>query len=1160
VTTEGLRPPPKPPSDHQARKRVVEGIEQGCAVEAGAGTGKTTLLVSRALRILASDGASIERMAMVTFTEKAAGELKVRLREGIERRIRDGGPGRAAFVTALGSIDRATITTIHAFAASLLRERPVESGVDPRFHVLADLECQILRDETFSAWWSRSLNDRDCDLEPVLRLGVGERRIRTLAFVAVENRDLEAPPAPSPIEPPEDFVARFKSHVARLQGLAERCRNPDDEGLRQIGALADLCRTLAGLTSDEAQLRILSEGRARKTAGARVNWESPAAMSEVKKVFQDMEGERDRALQILGGRIAFSLGRWLRRFVDAYEQALWKSGGLDFQGLLIKARDLLRDKPAVRASFQERYRHLLVDEFQDTDPLQAEILFFLSEDEPRAKGDWRQAIPRDGRLFIVGDPKQSIYRFRRADIAIYKEAIDRLARSPEGTRESITTNFRTVPGVIDWVNEVFGHVFKEGDDRAQQPPYTKIQAYRPSRSSEAAVVLLPVHPEALARAGRVDQARAVEAALIAGLMNRVVSRKEWTVEERDGTIRAASYGDFALLFRTLTGLDAFEEALRARELPYRVIGGRAFYNRQEIRHLHAILRAIDNPHDALSVAAALRSPFLGCSDEDLVAYVLAEGVGGRFDYLRDADLTCTGTPVGDAFRFLRDLHLTRNESPPARTVEAVLDRTAALALVLLRPQGEQRAANLLKTVELAREYESIHNGTFGSFARFLSSMEEDERDESESPTVEERDDVIRLMTVHQAKGLEFPIVVLADAAGRTRSGDGYCVDRAHGVLHFSLEFQDYGLSSGSWGHAEVSDAEKVRQQEELCRLLYVAATRARDFLVLPIVPHKPQFPSFLTLLREAGAVPPEGYAGGPLPAGGPLAHCRAIEPGDLPIASPEAPPFRVAAALQGRLEVEPRLIQEKAAWQDGLRKALGAAAIGRSIRTASSLEGARFLAEPEVDTAPAAAGASAPGAARRDSLEASRRWRRAVGVAVHAVLEALPPREVRPASEILRSAVAAATFDSGLPPAAEPEVARLVRAAYAGSLPARLARSRRFTPEFPFAVTFRGTDGEVLLEGRIDLLIEETDGCVLVDYKTDRIPKEIDVGRFLEERTLFYLPQAAAYAAAVDVLGAKVRSFIMAFLDAGEERTITIDAACLAQGREAALRKTPGSA
>ena len=1134
---------PNPPADHDVRHRAIERIDRSCVVEAGAGTGKTTLLVQRALRILTSPDATIERLAIVTFTEKAAGELKVRLREGIEGKIREGGERRALYSQALESIDRATVTTIHAFAASLLRERPVEAGIDPRFRVFDALESQILKDEVFDSFWSESLQIRDPDLEPALHLGVGRERVRTLADFAVENRDVDPPPAPPPAAASSDFVARFGERVSRLERLSARCRVEDDRGLVQIRALMGARDGIAGLDPDTALLRILSEGKVNSKAGPRGNWSPPETLAEVKSLFEEVARDREDTLAVFGGRVAFRLGQWLRRFAIAFAEALQARGGLDFQGLLLGARDMLRDNREVRAYFRDRYRYLLVDEFQDTDPLQAEIVFFLSEDEPRA-ADWQNARPGSGRLFIVGDPKQSIYRFRRADIGVYRTASGILAGSPGGGSESITVNFRTVPGIIAWVNEVFDTLFRPRDKESQQPAYTPIRPFRDRTGDDPAVTLVPLPPAAAERARTADGARGVEAAMIVDLLRRVVAQKEWMILDRDGTRRPAAYGDFALLFRGLTGLDAFEEALRARDLPYRVIGGRAFYRRQETKHLHRILNAIDNPHDGVSVAAALRSPFFGCSDEDLFLYAGGGGAGGRFDYLRDADVVPAETPVGDAFRLLRDLHLKRNDRSSSATVEDVLERTGALALVLLRPQGEQRAANLLKTVDLARRHEAMGDPGFGSFVRFLSSMEEEERDESESPTVEERDDIVRLMTVHQAKGLEFPIVILADAAGRAKGGDGFCVDRRSGVFHFSLTFQDYNIQSGSWGFAAADDAEKARGQEEMCRLLYVAATRARDHLVLPIVPHGGQYSSFLGLLREARTLPPEGPSECAHPASGPLTHCRVVDSGTLQVTSPDSAPFRITMAPDDQTAVDARLTIERMTWKEGLRRALDIASRGRLIRTASSLEGSLVPRTRSV--------AAEPGAA---SLATDRRARRRdIGIAVHALLERLPPAGSLPGPDVIGRAAAAAALEAGLARDDETEIARLVRAAYATSLPARLSRAGRYDPEFPFAVTLHDErSGSVLLEGRIDLLIEEPDGCVLVDYKTDSVPRGQDPASFVNQRAGIYRPQAAAYAVAIESLGVKVRSALLLFLDAGQELELKVDSALLVLGRQAAF-------
>jgi ATP-dependent exoDNAse (exonuclease V) beta subunit len=1129
--------PPERPSDQETRDRVTREIDRCCVVEAGAGTGKTTLLVDRALQILASGRATLDQIAVITFTEKAAGELKVRLRRQIEKRLAGGtAEGGAIFRQALEMIDRAAISTIHSFAASLLRERPVEAALDPRFAIFDDLQAGLILDEAFDRFWMRSLTAGDPDLEPSLRLGVAPRRIRSLALEAARNRDLAPPPRPPEPEPPQGPIERFRARVEALRALLPHCTRPDDKALQQILRLVRLLRGLTGLEPEAARLRILLEGSVSLTAGKQENWEPRSALKEAKTLFKEIEDDRAAGLAVLGAGLAWRLAGWLDRYRREYAATLEAKGGLDFQGLLIEARDLLRDRPDVRADFQKRYRYLLVDEFQDTDPLQTEIVFFLAAAPRPGAADWREVRPADGRLFVVGDPKQSIYRFRRADIAVYETARRLIAADDPRGQEVIRVNFRTVPSVIDWVNGVFARLMAPGDAPGRQPAYAPITGHRRDDGGGPGVIILPLPPGAEARTGSADQARDVEAALLTSCIRRIVTEDRWTVQPREGQPRPARWGDVALLFRGLTGLERFERALRAREIPYRVIGGKAFYARQETRQLQAVLRAVDNPHDALSVAAALRSPLFGCSDEDLFLHV-AGPAAGRFDYLRDAGGQPPGSAVGDAFRLLRELHLKRNDRPPADTVEEILDRTGILALRLLGAQGDQRIANLLKVADLARRHEAAGDGGFRSFVRFLSAMEEDERQEAESPTVEEDDDVVRLMTVHKAKGLEFPIVALADAGGRPGTGGGFFPDREHGVFHFSLSIDGSDETFGTWGYEKAKEVEKAFTDAEQVRLLYVAATRARDYLIVPVVSHEGKFFSFLKLLREAGALPPAG-------PDATLEGWRVIDTTRLEIATPRVEPSRLGDGLiDDALQPDSRLLAERSAWKEGLHAAIREAARGLPIRTATG---------PERETRPEATGsASKPRAAPRAR-------RQAIGVAVHAVLERFPPVGALPAQARLDAAVSAADLETSLNAVESRVVARLVRAAFASPLAARLARARRIETEYPFAVMLGGDGpGRTLLEGRIDLLFEEPDGCVIVDYKTDAVPAGPERERVLGEKAGHYRPQAAAYAVALAALGIGVKSVVLSFLDAAHEHPFAVDQAFLDLGLEAVLTEPP---
>jgi ATP-dependent helicase/nuclease subunit A len=441
---------------------------------------------------------------------------------------------------------------------------------------------------------------------------------------------------------------------------------------------------------------------------------------------------------------------------------------------------------------------------------------------------------------------------------------------------------------------------------------------------------------------------------------------------------------------------------------------------------------------------------------------------------------------------------------------------------------------LLKAADLGRRHESAGRGGFRSFVRFFSSMEEQEREEVESPTVDEGDDVVRMMTVHQAKGLESPIVVLADAGGRTRGGDGFYLDRKRSNYHFSLSFPGGTALTGSWGYESVAEAEARFGQEEMARLLYVATTRARDHLILPVVPPSGRYFGFLKLLREASAVEPGLRPGSERDASGPLMHCQIIDSNRLEIASPEERPFRVEAPEAEEPPVHPILLRARNEWKAELERILVEGARSQLVRTASGLEGELF-----------------------DRTQRPGR-RRLIGRVVHAVLESQPPTDPHPGAPLLKKAISAAALREGLDEREEKEALRLVSAAFNSSLPGRLRRARRFQTEFPLSATIKvGGREPVLLEGRIDLLVEEEDGCVVVDYKTDSEPERSSSDRFVEERMAYYQPQAAAYAAGLRAMGVRVKSALLIFLDANREVELAVDEAFVELGRLALTRPAP---
>lgn len=935
--------------DAEARERIRSSLDESLLVEAAAGTGKTSVLVTRIVNVLATGAAEVGEILAVTFTEKAAGELKLRLREELERARRAppgaGAAGAAHRVRnvehAIAHLEEAQVSTIHGFCADLLRERPVEAKVDPRFEVLADPAPVF--GQAFDAWLQEALTDPPEGLRRALsRRSAGgfgapgaqeqpTERLRAAAESLAEWRDFQAPWRRERFDRPA-FIDRLVTDLIDFAALAERAENPRDRLYLDVRAAVLLAREIEKQdelrsTRDydgiEADLVELAGKRnftnPRKGSGTRYGRPVDRRKSVGHATFPSGKGPGTRdgddvvtrkTVIERHGRIVKKL-KDFRRVVDAdlaallrdelqgpiaaFETLKREAGRLDFVDLLLKARNLVRDDAGVRVDFQRRFTRIFVDEFQDTDPLQAEILLLLAAGDP-AEGDWRQVRPAPGKLFIVGDPKQSIYRFRRADVGVYWQVKSQLEAAGVPTL-ALTTSFRAARGIQRLVNRAFAPLMAgpvpAADDSAgrggtagpsaraatarrgagaappavgeapRQADYVPLSPYRDDPDGQPGVVVLPVpRPYGLWRV----TAGAVEGSFpdAAGAFIRwLVAESGWRVTEPGGEPAAPARVPVAprhvcILFRRFEsfGRDVtrgYVDALEARDLPHLLVGGRGFHDREEVTTMRAALAAVEHPDDELSVFATLRGSLFAVEDAALLEY---HQRFGRLHPFRIPDELTAGAggdvgvrerlgPIAEALAVLRDAHRRRNAAPVAETVGRLLEATRAHAGFVMRPGGEQALANVLLTAELARRYEA---GGGLSFRGFVEQLEDEAlaRQAGEASILEEGSDGVRIMTVHRAKGLEFPVVVLADPTCRLhRRTAGRFIDAARGLCAQRL---------AGWPPLDLLDHEAVeveRERQENVRLAYVAATRARDLLVVPAVGDGPYEGGWLEPLHPA---------------------------------------------------------------------------------------------------------------------------------------------------------------------------------------------------------------------------------------------------------------------------------------------------------------------
>jgi ATP-dependent exoDNAse (exonuclease V) beta subunit len=841
-------------TDRADRLLVRDGLDETVIVEAAAGTGKTTELVARILNVLATGRADIDQIVAVTFTEKAAGELKLRIRQELETaRQRAGDPKVHENLTdAIQRLEEAHVSTIHGFCADLLRERPVEAGVDPLFDVLAEPRAERLFADAFRGWLHDRLEDPPAGVRRALRRSVWSPdgrdradgpidRLRRAARDLAEWRDFDGAWRRDPFDRDaalDRTIARNREFAA-LSASPASARDPlflDTRPIREFAHEIDTVMRFGvpdqdgweARAIDLAQDRNLRRARRGRERGYRAGVERAAVWT----AYETLMNELDEFQRAADADLAALLREELAGALTRYEDLKQRAGALDFVDLLLRARDLLVGHPRVRRAFQSRFTHLFVDEFQDTDPLQAEILLLLAADDP-AERDWRRVTPVPGKLFLVGDPKQAIYRFRRADVETYQEVRD-LLEARGARRAYLHTSFRATPGIQRAINAAFEPVM-DGNRETLQAQYVALSTHRPESAGQPSVVVLPV-PEPYGQ--RRVAGYAIEKSLptaVGAFVHWLLTESGWTITERTTRDKLpmaipVQPQHVCILFRRFLqyGEDVtrpYVEALEARSVPHLLVGGKSFHDREEVETMRAALAAIEWPDDDVSVFATLRGALFAIDDESLFLYRHRHKSLHPFRVPDDPEYSA----IVDALTLLRRLHSRRNYRPVADTITELLTATRAHVGFVLRNAGEQALANVLHVAELARQYEAGGGISFRGFVETLNEQA-DGGQAAEAPILEEGTDGVRLMTTHKAKGLEFPVVILADITAKLKSDRAdRLVDRAKNACYLRL---------GRWTPIELATAEQAeiaRDEAEGVRVAYVAATRARDLLVVPAV-------------------------------------------------------------------------------------------------------------------------------------------------------------------------------------------------------------------------------------------------------------------------------------------------------------------------------------
>jgi ATP-dependent helicase/nuclease subunit A len=1037
---------------------AIERRQGNLLLAAGAGSGKTSVLVERFVRAVLEDGADVSAILTITFTEKAAAELRDRIR----RRLRELGADEAARAT-----ENAFISTIHGFCARLLRAHALAAGLDPAFSVLDQPGAERIADEAFDDALNELARQEPATVDLVAAYGAGTLRNGTASTFGELRSRGQTEPALPPLGPPPDLAGARAALLGAAATVGAELRAVAEPGARVLEALERLgrCDSVLGESPVGPWPGALDALKLPGGNGAALSTPACAAYGEALARFRTA-CEHHRAVDV--HRL---LDRLLGLFGRRYAELKRAASALDFEDLELMARDLLAAGGELRERYRERFTHVLVDELQDTNRVQLQLIEYVSREN----------------LFTVGDAQQSIYGFRHADVELFEQLGAERARA--GERATLQTNFRSRPEILEVVNAAFERIFGE----------TFMRLY-PGRSDDADGEGARVELLVADKAGDWDEDglgspwRIAEARALAKRLYDLIA---------DGT----TPGQIVVLTRATTDLRVYERALEERGLPTYVIGGRGYWGHPQVIDVVAYLQALANPRHEEALYTMLSSPLVGLSVDGLVLLAAAARDARRDPWrvirepgellaeLRPDDLArlsrlrewFTGERAGAARRGVEEL------------VDRMLERTGYDLVLLAMPGGRRRMANVRKLMRLGREWEAAHGRDLPGFLDYVRGRGSgwagfgDAR-ESEAPVEGEALDAIRLMTIHRAKGLEFDVVCVAD----TGRGPRYRAPlmRIGRDGRFGLRLSEPGTGRGvlALDYKAIGDEQAATGDREERRLFYVAMTRARERL---IVSGAARIEDWDKERSPAGWIAPAMMDGGIEPV-----YVRDASELGLPQLPEDAAPAPTIDVMRfvppvAALDASPPPVSH-----------LSYSSLGEYARCGYRFYAERVLRLPRVEP-PAGSTAGGAGLPRPVLSPIDR------GILVHELLEQLDFR--RPAPPSAGAVVRAA--GRPLPPVEAEGIAELIAQFVGSPLCERLARARDVRREERFAFLLAE---EVLITGALDVLAREPDRRMLVvDYKSDRLdgadPRAIVERQYATQRLVYALAALRAGAAEVEI-------------------------------------------
>lgn len=1050
------------PPDHAERCRIEQDLSTCLLVEAAAGTGKTTSLVGRMIALLREGVCDIEHLAAVTFTRKAAAELRARFQLELERtaQVADD-PGQARLADALSKLNRCYVGTIHSFCAKLLRERPIEAGVDLAFRELEDAEDDLLRASAWSEFVAELFAADDGALLELTEVGLKIAQLRQTFLAFADYPDVDAwPCAEVDLGDLGGATKELKSYLAHMATLAPTF--PPDRGTdtlmtayerllrlarhRNLDRPAEVLELLEACKPNQKATQKCWLGGAKQGKAESVRWAEFA--TSVAQPLVERWRQKRYTLVI----------RILQRAVAAYDRVRARGGCLNYQDLLLQAARLLRDKPAVRRYFRDRFTHLLVDEFQDTDPVQAQIMLLLTASDPDEQ-NWRKCRPAPGSLFVVGDPKQSIYRFRRADIVTYNQ-VKEIILASDGDVLSLTTNFRTRGEIVDWNNAIFAASFPAVADRFSPAACAMQIGREEGAAGELNQIRVLSIPEE--HCGK-DNAVEYESDFIARYIRQCLDAKR-TVSRTSkelalGVSPQVTPGDFLIVTWNTKHLVLYGRKLQELGVPCQVSGGSSLAEVTELRLLAQCLRTLTEPENPVALVSILRGELFGFSDADLYAFRQA---GGAFMF-RSRLPEGLEAPVAAQFLAawvrLQQYALWLTRLPVVAAVERIAADLGLLQRALLGPSGNVRAGSLAKVFQLLRAaHADMH--AIADVAVFFEDLLAQSGNQDVAAARPQVDSSVRLMNLHKVKGLEAPVVFLASPVGKWNPPINLHVDRAGDqVLGFLAVHEESSgfhpkLLACPVGWDSCVTEEKQFAAAERTRLLYVAATRVGSHLIVCRKDKDNGKTNYWDFFADH------------------LQEFETLQDPGLPQA-PQRKTVRITAA-----DLQAAELSVNSRWTCSRAATYATAAAKDSSLSPSALH--------------------RPVTSEAHGTE----W----GTVIHFLLQ---QAMVAPESD-LRPLAYTALEEQGLSTSLVEEALATVRSVTESVIWRRARSASRFFVEVPFTRLLEpGAEGATLptiLRGVIDLAFEEPDGWVIVDYKTDAVTSE-HLGQLVDH----YRPQVDTY-------------------------------------------------